>query len=95
MGKTYKRFPNKWFRKPKGKRNAKRNNVRNKAIPPDSWDDLVVDRQASVPYKAAAKMIEQGMEDEDIIHRLINKFHLKHSEAKAILNWSKKRKVLN
>lgn len=85
MGKTWRNFPQSTHRKPKGKRNAKINGVRKKAIPPDSWADIIIGEEAWIPYKATRKMLESNMDDDQIVHRLVNKFHLKHYEAIEVL----------
>jgi len=39
MGKTYRQTPENPFRKPK-RNGARKGEVRRKAVPPDSWDDI-------------------------------------------------------
>ena len=40
MSRTYRSTTYHWLRRPKGRINAKRNNARAGAVPPDPWDDI-------------------------------------------------------
>jgi len=91
MGKTYKKVPYRIHRNPKGRLQATRNNVRPKAIPPDAWDDEAHDDQCWDVYNVLEHLIDLGIEDSVIEHKLVNKFHLTHLRAiEMIRRWKEK-----
>ena len=93
MGKTYKRQQiYDYFRKPKGRKQAKINNVRKGAIPPDSWDDVQHDDQCYVVYRLLEKMIDSNISDEEIEHKLVNKFKISHPKAIEFIRQYRHRK---
>ena len=82
MSRTYKKFPkSSYFRLPKGKRNALRNGLRGKKVPPDGWDDINHDPHCWQPYRVAAKMAKEGWPREKIVEKLRSKWHLSFSDA--------------
>jgi len=90
MGKTYKRLPEGVMRSPRGRKKAliekeKHGKIRNKAIPPDAWDDIQHDQQAYVPWRAAERMLDQGLDVDTIVKRLRQKFKLTQRQAEDIL----------
>jgi len=84
MGKTYKKTPRSMHRRPKGFKQAKINQTRNKAVPPNSWEDLGFDDQCYIPYNAAESMFQKGFDKEKIIDKLKRKFNLSHQDAREI-----------
>lgn len=62
--------------------------VRNRAVPPDAWDDESIDRSNRVVYSAASKMIESGLTPEAAARRLVNKFDLEWSVAREVVSIS-------
>jgi len=85
MSRTYKSLPTRMHRRPKGKKRAINGGCRPGAVPPDSYDDLPICNLAWRPYKVARKMFDKGIEKEDIINCLKNKFNLKLFEVDMIL----------
>lgn len=81
MSKTYKVVPYKYHRRPKGKLQAMRNEARKKAIPPDAWDDEAHDDQCYDVYNVLGRLLDLGIEDEIVEHKLVNKFHISHQRA--------------
>lgn len=94
MGKTYKHtYPDNMHRNPRGRKQAlieksKHGKTRNKSIPPDAWDDLPYDNQIYLPHHAANHMVDQGLEADEIIKKLQQKFKLSHKLAKEIAETS-------
>lgn len=54
MGKTWKRIPYRYYRIPRGLKNAIINKAR--SIPPTSWDDRPYDKQCHLPSRLADKL---------------------------------------
>lgn len=86
MGKTYRKIPTSTFRKPKGKKQAIINNARKGAIPPSAWDDKRHNDECYDVYTVAYKLIDLNLDDEEIHHKLVNKFHIPFEEAVRIVN---------
>jgi hypothetical protein len=87
MGNTYKRYPTRCHRRPKGRRQAIINNCRPGSIPPDAWEDLPVCRLAWLPLRIAHSLYDDGVSKEKVREILKNKFKLKNFEIKNILEW--------
>jgi hypothetical protein len=82
MGKTYKKYPKHFHRRPRGRTQALINEARHGAVPPDAWDDIPHCSSAMLPFNVARKMVLQGKWDlETIAHKLSKKFHLSYKEA--------------
>jgi len=86
MGKTYKRLGTFCHRKPKGHKQAIINDVRKKAIPPSSWEDINFDEHCYLPYRIAQKLFDDGWSIEDIEYKIKFKFKLKPFEVKQVLD---------
>jgi hypothetical protein len=56
MGKTYRKGINKCHRSPKGRKKAILNGARKGAIPPDAWDDQMLNEECHLPMKIAKKL---------------------------------------
>lgn len=85
MGKTYRKKPYGYYRHPKGSKQAKINGGRNRAIPPDAWEDVPPGRETEVPRKAASDMHSRGFSDEEIVKRVKRKFKYSHRQARDLL----------
>jgi len=81
MGKTYKRIPFGCVRSPKGRKQALINEARKGALPPDAYDDKPFDKQCFQTYDIAYDMIKSGMEPNEVIKKLRNKYKLTHQQA--------------
>jgi len=86
MGKTYKRYPFGYHRRPRGRKQAIINHCRPGAVPPDAWDDLPLCSLVFRPYNVANSLYEDGWKKEDIRKTLKNKFHLRDFEIFHILD---------
>lgn len=87
MGKTYKRYPMGYFRRPRGRKQALINHCRPGAIPPDAWDDIRACNLAWRPMEIARRLNDEGWKEEDIRKTLKNKFKLRPYEIREILTW--------
>ena len=85
MARTFKRLPTRWYRRPKGFRQAKIHGVRRKAIPPNDWEDICADNQCYLPYKIAFTLHKKGFSKEIVIKKLRRKFNLKEWEARRVV----------
>lgn len=89
MGKTIKRLPSSCVRSPRGKKQAlqarENGKIRNKAIPPDAWDDKPYDKQAYMPYTIAWKMFKDGKSEEQCFKTLTKKYKLSSRDANEII----------
>ena len=90
MSDTYRYFPDKTFRCPKGRKKAIINNVRKKAIPPDPWEDIGFDDESLKPWKILEKLIKNGKDDEYIFNKLKKKFHLSSDKILYMIRCYKK-----
>ena len=91
MSKTYKKLPHGCLRSPRGRRQALINGVRKGAIPPDPWDDIQHDDQCYNAWEVAEEMIKQMMNDEEIHHRIVKKYHISFKKAIEITNTIRER----
>ena len=90
MSRTYRKPPALWrcFRRPKGIRNAKRNNVRHGAIPPSSWDDVKFNQEVWTPFKIAKQLAVLGVDREIIAEKLCAKFKIpKYTAVELAYYW--------
>jgi hypothetical protein len=55
--------------------------VRNKAIPPNAWDDISYDRQVYLPHKVADGMAAKAESPQNIVRHLMKKFKMRLSDA--------------
>ena len=76
-----------WFRSPKGRVKALLNDARPKAVPPDAWDDLSIDKQARMPYRAAVSMAEQFFTKAEIINKLQKRWKLRYKQAEMLADY--------
>jgi hypothetical protein len=85
MGKTYRNsraYAHGCLRKPRGRKQAIINGARPGAVPPDPWDDILMDREISVPWAVANHLAdEHGLSAEDIAHKLKRKFNMHYCDA--------------
>lgn len=89
MSRTYKRYPYSCFRHPSGKCRALRSGVkRKKAIPPDAWDDVHIDKQAFLPETVAQGLWENCYSREEIVRHLRKKFKISLREAERIVRFT-------
>jgi hypothetical protein len=80
MSRTYRSTTYHWLRRPKGRINAKRNNARAGAVPPDPWDDIPHGKECGMPFNIALKLAKRGMKRQEAVERISRKFHLaKHA----------------
>ena len=63
---------------------AKLNRARHRAIPPDAWEDIHLDPETQIPYKAMRRMRNKGWSKEKAIRRLRKKFKLSTVIAMAV-----------
>ena len=70
MSRTYKKFPRTMFRCPRGRKQALVAGVRKGAVPPDSWDDVMFDKQVWRPMRVADRMKAKGWSDKAVLERL-------------------------
>jgi len=59
-------------RHPKGHKRAKKQGGRNKAIPPNPWEDIRPDSQCYLPFKIAFALHKKGWSRDDIVNRLVD-----------------------
>jgi len=89
MSRTRKDARGRWYRNPRGGKQARvRRSLhggRERAVPPDSYDDKHVGRHSNVPQHAAEHMFQQGFDSEKAIHKLMGKFKIPHSQASEII----------
>lgn len=86
MGKTYKKCHYRYFRSPKGHRQARNNNVRYGARVPSSWEDIPVCDLVYLPYKVARKLEKKGLDRETATKKLVEKFKLSYAQASTIVS---------
>ena len=93
MSRTYKKpaTPNQWLRHPKGKVKADREKARPGSIPPDSWDDIPLQKLNFLPAKIAENMLNKGCHKEEVVKHIMVKFKMKSTEASYIVNYLSKR----
>lgn len=88
MSRTYKKGGfGRWgyYRRPKGRKQAKIQGCRNKAIPPDAWDDVSHDKSNFVIYNIARKLhIEKGWNLNRVSRHLVNKYGIQTWQANKI-----------
>jgi|TARA_Y100000310_G_scaffold23501_1_gene22541 hypothetical protein len=84
-----KSYWNKFFRRPKGRKNAVRNEAR--AIPPSSYDDISPAKENFRSWRAAERMYKRGFSDEMIIRCLRNKWRIDIRSSYRILSIIKSR----
>ena len=92
MSRTYRNYEDnayKCYRRPRGHVQAVLNDVRQRAVPPDAWDDYCFQREQRVPWKVTRKMLAAGENITEIIHRLKTKFKMPFSLAEKIAVESK------
>ena len=92
MSRTYRNYEDnayKCYRRPRGHVQAVLNDVRQRAVPPDAWDDYCFQREQRVPWKVTRKMLAAGENITEIIHRLKTKFKMSFSLAEKIVVESK------
>ena len=86
MGKTRKRMPYSYLRRPRGYKRARANGARAGAVPPHAWDDINFDDQCYIPYKVALALHQKGKKKEDIIRHLRNKFKMTQLNAEKVVD---------
>jgi hypothetical protein len=62
--------------------------VRNGAVPPDAWDDLVHDKQAFFPYELVSRFLKEGKSPAWIVQKIHHRVGHKRAEEMV-------RKILN
>ena len=91
MGKTYKNSyacRGRYFRRMSGRKRAMINNARKGAIPPDPWDDYSLCRSNWAPQRMVREMAKANKwTREEMIHKVMKKFKLKHADAAEIVSW--------
>ena len=90
MGKTRRRFENRWHRTIRGSKKIKivkeTIGLRHKAIPPDPWyAEPYIQKECLHIFKIAHRMMEKGWDREKIIHHLQKKFKVSYSDAREAL----------
>lgn len=75
MSRTYKKSYG-TYRPIRGYKQARINGVREKAIPPHSWDDVPYDKQCDLPRKVALALHKKGWEQDRIINHIRKKFKM-------------------
>lgn len=87
MSRSRKFFPwtSGYFRSPRGRRNALRNNVRAGTVPPDSFDDIGYDPQCWLPQTVAKKLVEKGWSECEVISHLVQKYGVSGETAKEVV----------
>lgn len=78
MSRTYKYVPSGpyGYRRPRGELNAKRNNARKKAIPPNAWDDICHCKETTAIYNVILRMHKKGWDDEKIARKINQKWNM-------------------
>lgn len=78
------------MRSPKGKKQAlinksrqKQIKFRNKSIPPDIYEDLMIDNPM---YGIVDKMLNNGIDPETIAKKLVHKFKMSYKNAESIIH---------
>jgi len=74
MGKTYKKHPWKHIRFPKGKKRAVINGARHRAVPPDSYDDIIHDKSGYDAGNVGFALHKKGWDDDKIVRHIRKKF---------------------
>ena len=95
MSRTYKRLPKgrgAMFRNVRGHSKLLKESereeefpIRKKAIPPDPWNDIQIDKTALLPYKICFDLLDQGVPEETVIKRIQRKFHISYQEVERIV----------
>ena len=76
MGNTRKRIPYFCCRHPKGRKQAKINNARHGAIPPDPWDDKQHCHSISVFWDLLMQLDDEGIPWSEIAEKLSKKYKI-------------------
>lgn len=74
MGKTYRKYTDSPWRRPKGHKQALVQEARK--IPPSAWDDLGVSNESLAPWKTIEHLVALGMSEEDVCHKVCRKFSI-------------------
>jgi len=84
MSRTYKRLPEKWYRRTRGYKQAlsayEQGQCRSKAIPPDPWDDMPHGRHTKMVNRVMERLHEKGWDDDKILKHLGWKFGARRSQ---------------
>jgi hypothetical protein len=88
MSRTYKKYPHRYFRRPRGHRQALVNGVRSKAVPPSSWDDINHDYQCWKPHDIALALHKKGWSNDRIVKHLRFKFKMTLKQAERCVDYS-------
>ena len=74
MARSYKKEVNRWYRHPRGRRQALGNGTRPKAVPPDAWEDVPPDAHCKHADKVASALHKKGWSDDDIVNHLVRRY---------------------
>lgn len=83
MSRSYKRYG--YYRKPRGRKQAIVRGDRNRAIPPDAWDDKRVNNDCYIIHKIAFSIHKKGVNFAGIIRHLKSKYKLSDYEARRVV----------
>lgn len=84
MSRTWKKYTGHCYRSPKGHKQALVAGARNRAVPPDSWEDVAFDKQCFLAFKVAKGMAKQMATYEDIVQHVMRKFGIRLGDAEWI-----------
>lgn len=87
MSRTYKKFSLHCLRHPRGRKQAIINGARPGAIPPDSWEDVPMDKHCYMVWRVTETMKENGISKDVIRRKLKRKWHLQSWEITYIFSY--------
>ena len=62
--------------------------LRRSKIPPNSWDDISLDKQVYVPQRVADGMAAKAESFDDIVRHLMHKFKMRLGDAEYMATWA-------
>jgi hypothetical protein len=87
MSRTWKKYSGNCYRNPRGKRQALIAGVRNGALPPDSWDDVSLDKHTQIPFRVAEGLRRRGESYPYIVDHIMKKFGIRRNDAEWVAEW--------
>lgn len=88
MSRTWKKYSGNCYRNPRGKRQALIAGVRNRAVPPDSWDDVNLDKHTQIPFRVANGLRRRGESYAYIVMHIMKKFGIRRNDAEWVAECS-------
>ena len=82
----------KMFRRPGGQRNRMDSEIRPKARPPDTWDDIQHSGESHQWHKVMRRMIQQGRPEREILRKIVTRWGVDRTEAQEALRYEMRRR---